>query len=165
MKLTELGVVGPGSTATKVKVTGSPRLVPSAVVPPTIPRPVIVMVLGKVIQSNWTVWICVDWKPLPSPRSLVDTWFGSPSSHLSSSKLKCPLPWFPLKSVPIFLLTYGLEILVTYLVREKLQILVARLEVVVSPLHRCSRCYDQSVTILIFDEHRSVCLSENYCSA
>src|SRR5205807_8039658 len=81
-------------------------------------------------------------------------------------KFEVPLAMVPVEiTVPILLLTYGLEILVTYLVREKLQTLEARLEIVIPPLYRCSRAYDQSVTILIFDEHRSVCLSENYCSA
>ena len=73
-KLTQPGVVSPGSIAMYVNEMGSPPLVPS---------PMIVTVL--VILSSWANWIDVDWKPLPSPRSVDDTWSGFPSSHWSWS--------------------------------------------------------------------------------
>ena len=88
VKLTQPGVVSVGSIATYVKDTGSPIVVPSTPVllgSVIAPSPTIVTVLVTPPDwsdlSSWTDWIQVEWKSLPSPRSMDDTSSFSVSWH------------------------------------------------------------------------------------
>src|SRR5437016_12992744 len=61
-KLTSPGVVGPVSTATRVKATGMATLIPRLLTSITVPSPVMVIDRGRIVGSNWADWIWVDWK-------------------------------------------------------------------------------------------------------